>query len=151
MGPVHTDHAGRVPGPGDQRSSGGGAAGQHQRGDLAAAQRAQRPGDAEQGRDEPAGRLTQPPQEAPDTPNLSRSATATMATGNAAAHAPNRLTSHMAAGVSAVSTAYTPRNHSGLITRKSSVCTVTAGTPARHMPSVTGTQTAARAATGRAS
>ena len=31
------------------------------------------------------------------------------------------------------------------------MCTVVAGTPARHMPTVTGTQTAASAATGRAS
>ena len=69
------------------------------------------------GTSQPAGRLTQPTQEGPCRPNRTRSATATTATGKAAAHAPNRRTSHMAAGVSAVSTAYTPRNHSGLMTR----------------------------------
>jgi hypothetical protein len=34
---------------------------------------------------------------------------ATTAAGKAATHAPNRRTSHRAAGVSAVSTAYTPK------------------------------------------
>ena len=77
--------------------------------------------------------------------------TATTATGKAAAHAPNRRVSHMATGVSAVSTAYTPRNHSGLMTRNKIVCTVAAGTPARHMPTVTGIQTATSATIGRAS
>ena len=57
----------------------------------------------------------------------------------------------MAAGVSTVSTAYTPRNHSGLTTRNTMVCTVAAGTPASTRPTVAGTQTAASAAIGRAS
>ena len=73
------------------------------------------------GTSQPAGRLTQPTQEGPCRPNRTTSATATTAAGKAAAPAPNRLTSHMAAGVSAVNPAYTPRNHSGLITRNSSV------------------------------
>ena len=103
------------------------------------------------GTSQPAGRLTQPTQEGPCRPNRTRSATATTAAGKAAAHAPNRLTSHMAAGVSAVSPAYTPRNHSGLMTRNSSVCTVVVGTPASTRPTVTGIQTATSAATGRAS
>jgi hypothetical protein len=95
--------------------------------------------------------LIQPTQDGPDRPNRTRSAAATTATGKAAAHAPNRLTSHRAAGVIAVSPAYTPRNHSGLYTRNSRVRTVVEGTPARYMPTVTGIQTAASAATGRAS
>ena len=57
----------------------------------------------------------------------------------------------MAAGVSAVSPAYTARNHSGLMTRNSSVCTVVVGTPASTRPTVTGIQTATSAAIGRAS
>jgi hypothetical protein len=95
--------------------------------------------------------LIQPTQDGPPRPNRTRSAAATTATGNAAAHAPNRLTSHMAAGVAAVSPAYTHRNHSGLMTRNSSVCMVVPETPASTRPTVTGIQTAASAATGRAS
>jgi hypothetical protein len=56
----------------------------------------------------------------------------------------------MPSGVSAVSAAYTPRNHSGSITRVSRTRIVAADTPARIMPTVTGTQTATRTATGRA-
>ena len=95
--------------------------------------------------------MNQPTQDGPCRPNLTRSATATTAAGKAAAQAPNRRTSHTAAGVSAVSPAYTPRNHSGLITRNSSVWMVGPGTPASNMPIVTGIQTATSAATGRAS
>src|SRR5690242_8721459 len=60
VGAVHADHAGRVAGPGDQRGGGGGAAGQHQRGDAASWQRSPGPGDAEQVGDEPAGREVDP-------------------------------------------------------------------------------------------
>ena len=102
------------------------------------------------GTSQPAGRLIQPTQDGPPRPNRTRSATATTAMGKAAAHTPNRLTSHIAAGVIAVSPAYTPRNHSGLYTRNSRVRMVVAETPARYMPTVTGIQTATSAAMGRA-
>jgi hypothetical protein len=102
------------------------------------------------GTSQPAGRLTQPTQDGPPRPNRTRSAAATTAAGIAAANPPSLPASRTATGVSAVSPAYTPRNHSGLITSVSSVRTVAQGTPARHRHAVTGIQTAASTATGRA-
>ena len=102
------------------------------------------------GTSQPAGKLTQPTQDGPPRPNRTRSAAATTTAGNAAANPPSRPASRIATGVSAVSPAYTPRNHSGLTTSVSSVRIVAPGTPAPYRQAVTGIQTATSTATGRA-
>jgi hypothetical protein len=55
----------------------------------------------------------------------------------------------MASGVSAISPAYTPRNHSGSSTSRSRVPSVAHGTPPTPSPIPSGTHTAASTATGR--
>jgi len=98
---------------------------------------------------QPAATLTQPTKPGPPSSKRTRSAHATTAAGNSAAHAPHRRTIATASGVTAISPAYTPRNHSGSSTSLSTVPTVGSGIPPMLSPIASGTHTAASAATGR--